>query len=115
MPCVYGLDDDFLSLCVGVELRLVHDLADVVRVYAVDCKRDDAVVVLRLVRAEHVHMRYGQHTCEGVDRQIVLALLDGVKADALQHLRLRLGFSNRNRSSSTDLRASADTQDVKAQ
>ena len=26
---LYGLDDDFLSLCVGVELRLVHDLVEV--------------------------------------------------------------------------------------
>ena len=69
----------------GADVHAVgrHDLADVVRVHAVDRKCDDAVVILRLVRAEHVHMRDGQHTREGVDRQVMFALLDGVEADAL--------------------------------
>ena len=76
------------AVVAGADVHAVgrHDLADIVRVHTVDRERDDAVVVLRLVRAEHVHMRYGQHTCEGVDRQIVLALLDGVEADTLHVL-----------------------------
>ena len=54
--------------------------------HAVDREGDDAVVILRTVRTEHVHVRHGQHAREGVGRQVVLALLDGVKADALHVL-----------------------------
>ena len=53
------------------------------RVHTVDRERDDAVVILRTVRTEHVHVRHGQHAREGVGRQVVLALLGALPLFAL--------------------------------